>query len=130
MPDNPMNLSASKGAAVCPSVMRFDAGRLNDTEGTDVKNYLLLHYGFEKPTPEIMSAWGKWFESIADKMVDGGHFPGGREISHSGTKDLPMTKESITGYSIIKAESLDEAEKIAQGCPIIASTRVYEIMRN
>src|SRR5664279_5772136 len=29
-----------------------------------VKKFVLLHYGFEKPTPEIMAAWGKWFESI------------------------------------------------------------------
>jgi hypothetical protein len=94
----------------------------------DVKNYLLLHYGFEKPTPEIMEAWGKWFESIADKTVDRGHLPGGREISHAGTKDLPMANDSITGYSVVRAENLDDAEKIAQGCPIIASTRVYEIM--
>ena len=94
-----------------------------------MKNYLLLHYGFEKPTPEIMGAWGKWFESIADKMVDAGHLPGGREISHSGTKDLPMAKDSITGYCVVKAENLDEAERLAQGCPIIASTRVYEIMK-
>jgi hypothetical protein len=28
-----------------------------------VKKFVLLHYGFEKPTPEIMAAWGKWFES-------------------------------------------------------------------
>ncbi len=89
---------------------------------------MLLHYGFEKPTPEIMAAWGKWFESVADKSVDQGGFHGGaREISHSGTEDLPMGMESITGYSIIKAESLDEAEKIAQGNPFIASIRVYEI---
>jgi hypothetical protein len=94
-----------------------------------VKNYLLLHYGFEKPTPEIMGAWGKWFESIADRVVDAGHLPGGREISHSGTKDLPTAKDSITGYIIVKAENLDEAEGIARGCPMIASTRVYEIMR-
>ena len=98
-------------------------------ERRDVKNYLLLHYGFEKPTPEIMAAWGKWFESIAEKTVDGGHFPGGREISHAGTKELPLAKDSITGYSIVRAESLDEAEKIARACPFIASTRVYEIMK-
>ena len=94
-----------------------------------MKKYMFLTYGFEKPTPEIMEAWGKWFESIADKMVDkGGHFSGAREISHSGTQDLPMGMESITGYTIINANSLDDAEKIAQGCPIIKSIRVYEIM--
>ncbi len=93
-----------------------------------MKKFMFLSYGFEKPTPEIMAAWGKWFESIADKMVESGHFPGGREISKSGTKDLPLGTESITGYCIFNAESLDVAEKIAQECPYIASNRVYEIM--
>jgi len=94
-----------------------------------VNNYLILHYGFEKPTPEEMGAWNKWFESIADRQVDRAHLPGGREILHSGTKDLPLAKDSITGYTVIQAENLDEAEKIAQGCPIVASTRVYEIRK-
>jgi hypothetical protein len=51
-----------------------------------------------------------------------------REKSRSGTKDLPMGMGSITGYSIINAESIDDAEKIAQDNPFIASIRVYEIM--
>lgn len=94
-----------------------------------MKKFMLLHYGFEKPTPQIMAAWGKWFESIADRTVDsGGHFSRGREISDAGAKDLPLGMESITGYSIIKADSLDEAERIAQDNPFIASIRVYEVM--
>ena len=96
-----------------------------------MKRFMLLHFGFEKPTPEIMAAWGKWFESIADKTVENGGFHGGaREISHSGTEDLPMGTESITGYSIINAESLDDAEKIAWENPFIESIRVYEIMNH
>ncbi len=39
-----------------------------------------------------------------------------------------MGMESITSYSIINAESLDDAEKIAQDNPFIASIRVYEII--
>lgn len=94
-----------------------------------MKKFMLLSFGFEKPTPEIMENWGKWFKSIADRIVDGGgHFSSGREISQDGTKDLPLTKESITGYTIIKAENLDEAEKIAKGNPFISSIRVYELM--
>ena len=77
-----------------------------------------------------MGAWNKWFESIAEKEVERGHLPGGREISRAGTKELPFAKDSITGYTIIRAEDLDDAEKIAQECPIVASTRVYEIMRH
>ncbi len=92
-----------------------------------MKKFMFLHFGFEKPTAEIMEGWGKWFESIADKQIDQGGFSGGREISKSGTKDLPMGMESITGYNIIEAADLNEAEKVAQDNPYIASIRVYEI---
>ena len=95
-----------------------------------MKNFLLLHCGFEKPTPEEMGAWNQWFESIADRQVDRGGFRGGREITNTGTTELPFGKDSITGYTIINAEDFDEAEKIAKECPIVASTRVYEIMRH
>ena len=92
-----------------------------------MKKFVFLHFGFEMPTPEIMEAWGTWFESISDKVVDQGGFSSGREISKSGTKDLPMTMESITGYNVIEAESLDAAEEIAQSNPFIASIRIYEV---
>jgi len=92
-----------------------------------MKKFMILHFGFEKPTPEIMEAWGKWFEWIADKQVEQGGFSGGREISKSGTRDLPWDMESITGYNIIEAESLDAAEEIARSNPYIASVRVYEL---
>ena len=90
---------------------------------------MLMHFGFEKPTPEIMQAWNQWFESIADRTEENGGFHGGaREISRDGTRDLPMDMECITGYSIIKAENLEEAEQIAGQNPFVASIRVYEII--
>ena len=90
---------------------------------------MFLHYGYETPTPEIMEAWGNWFTSIGDKIVDiGSPFGPGREITHNGTKNLPHDTEAITGYTIINAENIDEAEKIAKDCPIITSVRVYEAM--
>ena len=92
-----------------------------------MSRFMFLHFGFEQPTPEIMEAWGKWFESIADKQVDQGGFSDGREISKSGTQELPWGMESITGYNIVEAEDLDTAEKIAAECPFIASIRVYEL---
>ena len=94
-----------------------------------MKKFMMLHLGFEKPTSEIMDAWGKWFESIKENIVDmGSHFSRGREISSEGTKDLPLGLDSITGYTIVSAESLDDAEKMAQGNPYIKSIRVYEMM--
>ncbi len=95
-----------------------------------MKRFLFLSLGFEKPTPEIMGAWGKWFESISDRMVDqGGLWNGGRELAKEGTNELPLGKDSITGFIVFNAESIDEAEKIAQDCPIVSSNRVYEIMK-
>ena len=94
-----------------------------------MKKFVLLHYGFEKPTPEIMAAWDKWFEAMKSNIIDmGGHFSRGREISKAGTKDLPLAPESITGFTIVSADSLDDAEKMAQRNPYISSIRVYEIM--
>jgi hypothetical protein len=74
-----------------------------------------------------MKAWSEWFESITDVNIDQGGFVSGREISSSGTVDLPWGMESITGYNIIEAEDLDEAERVARENPFVASIRVYEI---
>ena len=93
-----------------------------------MRKFVFLTYGFEKPTPEIMAAWGAWLESIKDNIIDMGHLSGGREISKAGTKDLPLGLESITGFMIMRADSLDEAEKMAQSNPYISSIRVYELM--
>lgn len=92
-----------------------------------MKRFMFLHYGFEKPTPEIMKAWQVWFDSISDQQVEQGGFAGGREISRNGTQDLPWNMECITGYNIIEAESLDAAEKLAQSNPYISSIRIYEL---
>ena len=94
-----------------------------------MKKFVLLHYGFEKPTPEIMTAWGKWFESLKDNILDmGGHFSGGREISKAGIRDLPLGQESITGFTVVSADSLEDAERMARSNPYISSIRVYEMM--
>lgn len=92
-----------------------------------MKKYVFLSCGFEQPTPAIQEAWGNWFASISDKIVDGGNpFGSGREITRDGVKELPRDLGAITGYCIINAENMDEAVKIAQTCPIITSLRVYE----
>jgi hypothetical protein len=74
-----------------------------------------------------MAAWGRWIESVKDSSVEHGGFGRAREISHGGAKNLPWGKDSITGYSIIKAGSLEDAEKIARENPFIASIRIYEL---
>ena len=93
-----------------------------------MKKFMFLTYGFEKPTPEIMQAWGKWFETIKDNVSEKGHFPLDREFSKSGAKDLPFGADTITGFVTVKAASFEEAEKMAKTNPYISSIRVYEVM--
>ena len=92
-----------------------------------MSKFLVLHYGFEPPSPEDMAGWNAWFESVAERQVERGHLPAGREITKDGTTELPFGKDSMTGYTVITADSLDEATEIARQCPVVASTRVYEI---
>lgn len=94
-----------------------------------MKKFVYLMYGYVEPTQDVMDAWGKWFASIGNKMVDNGSpFGPGREISLTGSKELPLGMESLTGYTIISADNMDEAEKLLEGCPIISSARIYEAM--
>ena len=92
-----------------------------------MKKFVLLHYGFEKPSPEMMKEWQKWFASVQDKTLANHGFGAGREISREGTKELPWGTDSITGCTILEAESLDHAEAIAKENPFVASIRIYEI---
>ena len=93
-----------------------------------MKKFMILHFGFEPPSPEDMAAWQKWFNLIATRQLERGGLRDGREITISGMDNLPFGKDSITGYTIIQANDLNEASEIAAQCPVVASTRVYEIM--
>lgn len=93
-----------------------------------MKKFVLLTVGFTQPTPEIMEAWMAWFKSIGDKIADQVGLVNGKEVTEGGITDLPMDQDAITGYLVIHAEDMDEALKIAQGCPMITSTKVYEVM--
>jgi hypothetical protein len=93
-----------------------------------MKKFVFLYYGFKEPTPEGMDAWNKWFASVGDKVVDSGNpFGSGKEITKTGSKPLSQDENSTTGYSIFNAETIEEAEKIAQGCPA-TTIRVYEAL--
>lgn len=92
-----------------------------------MKRFLLLHVGFEPPTPEIMQAWRRWFESAAPRTVENAGLRNGKEISKSGVRDLAMGADALTGYTIINAENISEAEAIARENPFITGIRIYEL---
>jgi len=87
-------------------------------------NYLLTYYGGGMPeSPEegakVMQAWTAWFGQLGDAVVDGGNPTSqSRAISPDGSvMDATMAP---TGYSIIKADTLDAAVALSKGCPVLA----------
>jgi transcription antitermination factor NusG len=92
-----------------------------------MKKFVLLTIGFTQPTPEIMESWMKWFKSIEDKIVEQVGLGNGKKVTKNSIIELPMDEDAITGYLVINVENTDEAIKIAQKCPMITSTLVYEV---
>jgi len=92
-----------------------------------MKKFVLITVGFEMPTPEDMQKWMQWFQNIGNKMTQQVGLMNGKEVTPEDIKDLAMDKLALTGILTINAESMDEAVKIAQACPAVTSTKVYEV---
>jgi hypothetical protein len=98
-------------------------------------NYLLLYSGGSMPASDaeqkqVMAAWEKWMGGLGAALVDGGNpfTPKAKTIAGKGkVSDGPAGMAS--GYSVIKASSMDEAVKMAEGCPVLlggAKVMVFE----
>lgn len=92
-----------------------------------MSKFVLAHIGFEQPDQEIMAAWMKWFEDIAEVTVENIGLGPGKEVSSAGIKEINFDRQVTTGYTIIEVENLDEAVKIARACPSITSIKVQEV---
>lgn len=93
-----------------------------------MKKFVLLTVGFKQPTDEVMKSWMDWFHMLGDKVVEQVGLRNGREVKPGGVEELGMGLDSITGYLIIEAESMDEAVELAKDCPMVTSTKVYELV--
>ena len=89
--------------------------------------YLVLFHDTWEQTPEMMNAWQAWFAKVGDRFVDSGNpFAGGVVVTRDGSRELSAADGVATGYSIISAESRDDAEALLDGCPYSSSVRLYE----
>ena len=89
-------------------------------------NFLLVYTGGVRetpPTPEesaaILQDWNTWIESLGESMVDVGNptTPMAKTIASDGAVSDGAPGEMVTGYSVIKADSLDAATEAAKSCP-------------
>ncbi len=99
-------------------------------------NYVLVYTGGSMAeTPEAqeaaMQAWGAWFGTLGEAVVEGGApFGASGTIKADGaTSDGGASK--LTGYSIITADSVADAQAKSKGCPVLAgggAVEVYEVI--
>ena len=99
-------------------------------------NFLLVYTGGSMPaTPEeqaaVLKQWNEWFGSLGAAVVDGGNptSPVAKHLSAGGTVHDGPVGTPATGYSILKADSLDAAVEMTKGCPVLqgdGQVTVYE----
>lgn len=84
-------------------------------------NFVLLYSGGSTPETEaeqaaVMQAWIAWFSGLGSAVVDGGNpFTGkAKSIASNGTVSDGPVGTITTGYSVIKADSLDAAVGMAK----------------
>jgi hypothetical protein len=98
--------------------------------------YVLLYSGGKMPEGEaaqkaVVDAWTGWFRVLGDRLVNQGNpfLPMVKSITHQGMVSNGPVGSMVSGFSIIKANSLDEATTLAKGCPVLkdgADISIYE----
>jgi hypothetical protein len=78
---------------------------------------------------QTMAAWGAWFGALGSAVVDpGAPFGGTTTIGSDGNG---ASSAGLSGYSILSAESLEDAVAHANGCPVLSvggTVDVYEAL--
>jgi hypothetical protein len=74
-----------------------------------------------------MTAWNTWFAELGDKVVDGGNPVSHVKTVHANGSVTDGGTNPSSGYSVIKADSLDQAVKFAKGCPVLAGGASVEV---
>jgi hypothetical protein len=102
--------------------------------------YLLIYRNSTEPRPEpspeemqgFLQMWDVWFKQFEGKVVDlgDGLLPTGRVLQPGGVvADGPYVeaKEMIGGFSVVAADSYEEAVEVAKQCPIAVVGGAIEI---
>ena len=101
-----------------------------------MSDYLLLFSGGKMPETKeeqdaVMAAWNAWFQEMGPSIKDQGNpfTPAAKSIAPDGSVSDGSGGGTASGYSIITADSLDEAVEKAKGSPVLkggARITVYE----
>lgn len=88
-----------------------------------MSNYVFAYYGEPRfKTPEDgakhMAKWKSWMDGLGDALVNPGvPFKTPKTVSSDGVSDRGGGSNRLTGFSIVKAESMEAALEMAKRCP-------------
>ena len=89
-----------------------------------MSNYILAYHGGKAPSSPEEGAkqkakWHAWVAGLGDALVNPGT-PLGRSktVSSDGVSDGGGSN-ALTGYSVVKADSIEAALKMAKACPFL-----------
>ncbi|MDO6694784.1 YciI family protein [Aliiglaciecola sp. 3_MG-2023] len=99
-----------------------------------MNEYMLIYRGGNKDwmtdtspedMAEAMEKWGQWMAELEERkqLVSGGsplNYEGKRLTGDGVVTDVSLAeiKELVTGYSIVRSETMEDAIEIAKKCPI------------
>jgi hypothetical protein len=97
-------------------------------------DYLLLYRGGSMPeTPEeqaaSIQAWTDWYTALGEAVKDGGNPTSGQAKTIAPDGNVSDGAGSVSGYTVIAADSLDDAVAKSKGCPVLqggGSVEVHE----
>ena len=86
----------------------------------------------EEEVQEVMAKWGVWMEKVGPALSDVGTPLGpGTSLVDDGSAGSPVP---LTGYSIVEAEDMAEAQSLAKGHPYLSEGKgdyaidIFEMM--
>ena len=98
--------------------------------------YMIAYHGGSQPASQeegmaMMQKWKDWVASLGEQVVNPGTpLPSTKVVTASGVAD-DTDKNTINGFAVVLADSMDEAVKIAQSDPFLQSggtIRVHQML--
>ncbi len=100
-----------------------------------MSNYVFAYHGGKMPeSPEegakFMARWKAWVGGLGDTVVNPGNPVGMSKTVSSGSVSDGGGSNPLSGYSVVNADSMDAAVKMAKGCPHLdhGTIEVAEVM--
>ena len=97
-----------------------------------MSDYIIAYHGGKQPeSPEEgakhMAKWKAWVGGLGDAVVNPGTPLGKSRIVSSGGVSDDGGSNPMSGFSVVKADSMDAALEMAKACPFLETGGTLEV---